>query len=257
MLFKREGYPEESEIVICTVTKIYHHSVFANMDEYGISGMLHISEVSPGRIRNLRDYVQEGKKIICKILRINREKGHVDLSLRRVNDSQRRKKLEEIKQEQKAEKIVEQVAKNAEKDFKKLYFELKGKIFDKYDDLYSCFEEVALSGLSLTSLGIDKKISELLEVIIKQRIKPPEVEIGGLLSLTSYSSNGIEIIKELLEKHTKDIEIMYVGAGRYRLTVKAPDYKTAEKILEKGVNTIIEDITKNKGEGSFERQEIK
>ena len=61
--------PKEGEIVLCKVTKIFHSSVFANLVEYGdfSSGMIHISEIAPGRIRNLRDYVKVGKQIVCVI----------------------------------------------------------------------------------------------------------------------------------------------------------------------------------------------
>ena len=91
MFYKKKGLPEVNDVVICTVKKVLPNSVFVEMDEYGKEGMVHISEVSPGRIRNIRDFVVEGKKIICKVLRINQERGHVDLSLRRVNVSQKMK----------------------------------------------------------------------------------------------------------------------------------------------------------------------
>ena len=107
---KKKDYPEEADLVLCTVSKIYPHCVFVNIDDYsGKQGMIHISEVSPGRIRNIHDYVRMGKKVICKVLRVNLEKGHIDLSYRRVTESQRRNKVNELKQEQKAEKIVEKV----------------------------------------------------------------------------------------------------------------------------------------------------
>ena len=61
MLFKKKGIPEDSELVLCTVTKIYPHCVFLSLDEYEHkSGMAHISEISPGRIRNIGDYVKLG-----------------------------------------------------------------------------------------------------------------------------------------------------------------------------------------------------
>ena len=74
MYFKRQGYPQDSEIVVCKVTKVQFHSVFVNLEEYGKSGMLHISEVSPGRIRNIRDYVVEGKIVVCKVLKIDEKR---------------------------------------------------------------------------------------------------------------------------------------------------------------------------------------
>ena len=55
MIYKKTGLPEDSEIVMCTVTKIQYSSVFVKIDEYGISGMIHISEIAAGRIRNIRD----------------------------------------------------------------------------------------------------------------------------------------------------------------------------------------------------------
>ena len=110
MLLKKEDFPEEDELVMCTVTKVQFHSVFVRLDEYDKSGMIHISEVSPGRIRNIRDFVKESKKIVCKVLGITKEKGHIDLSLRRVTETQKRNKVDEIKQQQKAEKILEFVS---------------------------------------------------------------------------------------------------------------------------------------------------
>src|SRR3989338_2887568 len=102
MLYKRTEPPEEGDIVLCTVKDITHNSIFVVLDEYnGVEGMIHISEISPGRIRNIRDYVKEGKKIVCKILRVNQEKNYLELSLRRVNQMQRIVKNNEYKQEQK------------------------------------------------------------------------------------------------------------------------------------------------------------
>src|SRR3989339_26166 len=106
MLIKRIGYPEESDLVMCTVNYIQHNSVFVSIHEYNRQGMIPISEIAPGRIRNIRDYVTEGRVVICKVLRVNQERGYIDLSLRRVSESQRRQKSDEVKQETKAEKII-------------------------------------------------------------------------------------------------------------------------------------------------------
>ena len=254
MLYRREGMPEEDEIVLCTVTNVQHHSVFAKLDEYGKTGMIHISEVSPGRIRNIRDYVQEGKKVVCKILRIDRVKGHIDLSLRRVNESQKKKKLSEIKQEQKAEKIIESVAKKLNKETEAVYNEIAKNVFEKYIYVYECFNEVVKEDVNLEELGINKEIAKELTKAIKERIKPEKVEIKGRLTIKSYAPDGIDIVKEALSK-AKNTDVRYLGAGKYSLLVKADDYKTAEKILEKSSDSIIDFVEKNKGEANFERLE--
>ncbi len=259
MLLKKEGFPEEDELVMCTVTKVQFHSVFANLDGYGKSGMIHISEVSPGRIRNIRDYVKEGKKVVCKVLRINMEKGHIDLSLRRVTETQRRSKVDEIKQEQKAEKILEFVAKGLNLDVKKLFEEIITNISKKYDSLYEFFQQIVTDSNAIKDAGIDAKTTKKLEEAVKSRIKEVSVRIEGKLKLTSYALNGVDVVKEALKKAAESgkesISIKYLGAGSYNLVVNAKDYKEAEKLLEDALEKALEYVRKNEGEGEFVRAE--
>lgn len=256
MLYRREGYPEEEELVLCTVTNVQHHSVFVKIDEYEKSGMIHISEVSPGRIRNLRDFVQEGKKIVCKVLRIDSAKGHIDLSLRRVNEGQRRQKLDQLKQEQRAENIIESYAKKAGKDFNKIYDEISAAVFKKYVYIYEAFDDIIEDKLDLEKLGLDKELAKGFSDIIKEKIKPQIVEIKGRFNIVSYEKDGVEMIKQALKKaEGKNIEIKYIGAGIYNISVKAEDYKEAEKIMEHCVNSVIKFMGKHNGICEFKRTE--
>lgn len=242
MFFKKQGFPEEGEIVLCTVTSVSYHSVFVNLDEYKKPGMIHISEVSPGRIRNIRDFVKEGKKIVCLVLRINEERGHIDLSLRRVNEIDKRKKIEQIKKEQNAEKIIEVVASKLSIKGNELYEKISPMIMEKYSSFSAYFDEVVKDAERLQELDIPAKYIEALEETIKQRIKPPEVIVKSKLRLKSYAAKGIEIIKESLKK-IEDMgrgssNITYLGSGQYRIVVKAADYKEAEKKLKESTNTL-------------------
>ncbi len=257
MLYRKKGVPQEDEFVMCTVSSVQPHGVFASLDEYEKSGMIHISEIAPGRIRNIRDYVVEGKKIVCKVLKINQEKGHIDLSLRRVNEGQRREKIDEIKQEQVAEKIVESVANKLNINIKPLYEELLQK--SNYGRLFPLFEGVVKGNIKLDDINIDNDTVKELLSIIRQRIKKPEVEIKGDLKLRSYAPNGIDIIKSAL-KNAEDnangmIDIRYKGAGNFKVIIKADDYKTAEKFLKDSIDSAIGHMRKNKGEAEFVRQE--
>lgn len=249
MLYRRSGMPEEDELVLCTITRIYHNSVFAHLDEYGKQGMIHISEVSPGRIRNIRDFVKEGKKIVCKVLRIDPIKGHIDLSVRRVNEGQRRAKTAEIKQELKAEKLIEHFAKKINKPLKEVYDAVSTPVFHKYVYLHQCFKDVVEEKVKLEELGIEHNLAKKLTRVIIEKIKPEKVEIRGELALTSFSPNGIEIIKKALSKAKGTIK--YKGSGKYELIVSAPDYKSAEKMLQKSADAVIDAVKKAKGMASF------
>lgn len=234
MLLKKEGMPEEGEIIICTVKKILFHSVFVSLDEYeNKEGMIHISEIAPGRIRNIRDYVKEGKKVVCKILRVNTEKGHIDLSLRRVNNSERIKKNNEYKQEQKAEKLLEAVAKKNKKSLKDMFDEIGVKLITEYGSLSLGFQNIATDNSLIKGLVLNKKLEESLLEIINEKIKPVEVKISAILTVQNNSSNGIDIIKKVLKTLSdKTSKISYISAPKYRLILTAPDYKIAESKLK-------------------------
>ncbi|MBW2971924.1 S1 RNA-binding domain-containing protein [Candidatus Woesearchaeota archaeon] len=261
MVKKNKGLPAESDLVLCTVTKVYPHSVFANIDDYeNKQGMIHISEIAPGRIRNINDYVRVGKKVICKVLKIDMERGHIDLSLRRVSEGQKREKAEQIKREQKAEKIVEFVAEKLKMDKNKLYDELVTKASAEYESLHDLFEEFISDENVLKSLKLPKNEYDALAEVIRQRIKPPEVEIEGEIKLKSYAPDGVAVVKSILEKASKldeAIIIRYKGGGAYSMNIVHSNYKDAEKVMENAAQSIEAEAKKKECDFSFQRVDKK
>ncbi len=256
MLLKKKNFPEENELVLCTVTKVQYNGVFVKLDEYrDKSGLIHIPEVSPGRIRNISDYVVEGKKIVCLVLRVDIDRGHVDLSLRRVSEPQKRKKIDSIKQQQKAEKILEVVTKKLNKDLNEFYQNVTEKALEDYDTLHSFFEDVVAGKASLEKLPISPEEIKELDEVIRQRIKPEEVKLNAFLNLTIYDPNGVEVIKDILKKiESPNVEIRYSGGSRYNLTIKSHDYKEAEKILEETEQKLSDYMDDKEGISSLERE---
>lgn len=257
MFYHKEGYPEENELILCTVTSVQYNSVFCNLDEYGKSGMIHISEVSPGRIRNIRDYVVEGKKVICKVLRINLERGHIDLSLRRVNDNQKREKSMLIKQEQKAEKIIENLATELKQDPKKVYEAIATPVLESYEYLHMAFQEHVDGDGDLADLGIPKEYLKPLTQRVVEKIKPKQVEIGGTLSLSTFVENGIEVVKEALTKaestDKEHVSVYYLGSGNYKVRVTGEEFKEAEERLKAVLDIATAIVEKSGGETNFVR----
>lgn len=258
MLFKYKEKPAEGTYVVCTVKTILNHSVFVTLDEYqNITGMIHISEIAPGRIRNIREFVSEGKKLICMILRIKTEREQYDLSLRRVQLNKKRMKLEEIKQEEKAEKILEITAKQLKLDFMQVYKSLTQKVFEKYAMLHVLFNEVALENESaLKEFVTDGKLHDTLLENIKLRIKAEKIELKRDVTITSFESDGAELIKKAFDELSKNIpsekvRTSYLGSGKYHIHISESDFEKGEEIYEK-VKKIITDSLKNKAEVEFE-----
>lgn len=254
MFYKKTGLPQEGDIVLCTVKKILSHSVFVDLDEYvNIEAMLHISEVSPGRIRNLRDFVIPGKKIVCKILKVQDEK-HIDISLRRVPMNVRIEKNNEYKQEQKAEKVLEHIGKELNLSLEEMYKKVGYKAIEEFGTITNFYQNIFTDNTILKRLNIDEKIAKLILASVKEKIKTPEVEVSATLVLQSYKENGITTIKNSLLSEIKDnVNITYLSAPRYKIDVKSIDYKTAENILKTVSDRIIENVKKNGCSGELVR----
>ncbi len=256
MYYKREGLPEQDEIVLCKVTKILPNAVFVDLLEYNNGGLIHISEISPGRIRNLRDFVEVDRQIVCKILRLDKEKGHIDLSLRRVNSNQRRDKLDEIKNEIKSEQLIANIATKLKRKSDDLYQEVSKKIFLEYSHLYLCFKEVAEEEADLEKIGIEKNLAKDLTQAILEKFKPKKVFLSVEIILQTYDSAGVNKIKTLLAKVqaiSPIITMAYLGAGRYKVNLEGADFKAVEKEYQKVV-AIAEDFNDKISTAKVERE---
>ena len=243
MFYKKKGLPEIGEIVICTVRRVLPDSIFVDLDEYEKEAMIHISEVAPGRIRNIRDFVKEDKKVVCKVLNINREKGYVDLSLRRVNQAQRITKNNEYKQEHKAEKILEEFGKKQKFDLKTVYEKIGYKIIEDFGTLTNCFNEIVNGKTDLKDLKADADLIKTLVNVVKEKIRPQEVEIVATIKFESDSGDAIDLIKKTLIPNKDNVQVTYLSAPLYRLKVTSHDYKKAEHLI-KEMQTNIEEIAK-------------
>jgi translation initiation factor 2 subunit 1 len=253
MFIKRSGFPEESDLVMCTVNNIQHNSIFVSIHEYDKQGMITISEIAPGRIRNIRDYVVEGKIVVCKVLYVNKERGYIDLSLRRVTEGQRRQKNDEIKQELKAEKIIDMTAHVLKIDGKLLYDKVGSAFLKSYFYIYQAFDDFLNGNIALTDY-LDKNIAETLEKTIREKIKPKEILIAGDITINSWEENGVEDVKTALSSVEKDnVTVSYLGGGRYRILIKGTDYKVVEKLLKDASDSVTNYMKKRKAHIEYER----
>ena len=257
---KESRYPEPGELVIATVQNIFKQGAFVTLDEYGNKrGMLHLSEISLKWVRNIRNYVKEGQKVVLLVLRVNPERGHIDLSLRRVSDAQRKAKLQEVKKEQRANKLLDLLVDEISVPKEQVTEKISREILKKFDTVYDGLEAILLDNSLIDGLEIDDTWKEPLLNLIKKSIKLPLVEITGYVRLQSYRPDGINIIKNSLKKIStyktdSTIEVIYITAPFCRVSVTAKDYKSAEKILRNAVEDGISYIKKHGGTGEFHRK---
>lgn len=250
--------PEPGEIVLATVTKVMDHGAYVTLDEYnGIQGFLHISEIAPGWIRSVSRHVKVGEKKVLLVKKVNAGRGEIDLSLKQVSKDQKKKKLLEAKKIEKGKSFLHNVkerAKLSDNDIDKL----EDVLYSKYDYVYDAFIDIARNGIKvINDLKINKKTISAIEEVCSN-IKLPAVEIRGIMEISSNRPDGVEIIKKTLLdviKKDKNASITYLGAPKYRLSMRGSDFKSAEKAMKPIIETIQRGIEKKKGFFKFTREE--
>lgn len=215
---------EEGDLVLCTVDRIEGTNVFVNIEQDG-QGIIMTSEIAPGRIRNIRDYVVPRKKIVCKVLRVF--ENRVDLSLRRVTPKEQKEVMEHYKLERSYISILNTILKEkAEETIKKI---------QNNEGLYDFFEEIKSNPKRLEEVMSKESAGKILEIINAQKQK--KFEIKKEISLSTIKPNGLELIKEIFS-NIKNAEIKYISAGHYSLKAESSDIKNADNILKSIISEI-------------------
>ena len=251
--------PEIGEIVIATITKISDHGAYVTLDEYNkIQGFLHVSEIAPGWVRKVHRYVKEGEKKVLLVKKVGSERREIDLSLKQISKEQRKKKLLDVKRFEKEQGILKNIQEKSELTTKQIE-ELEDQFLSKYDSVYDAMLNVAIKGTGeINDLKLQKKILTTIEDICS-KMKLPSVELRGILEISNNQSNGVELIQKTLSdaENVEDakIEITYLGAPRYRLSLVAQDFKTAEKSLKPILEKIEKNVKKQSGLYNFTREE--
>jgi len=258
----QKNLPEEGDIVIANVKQVTNHGAYVFLEEYdAMTGFLHISEIATGWIRNIERYIRPNQKIVLKVIRVNKARSEVDLSLKQVSGEEKKSKIIEVKKNEKANAFMAIIKSKANLSNEQIK-QIEEKILTKYDYVYDIFEATTKKGKEvLLPLEFTENVTDIIEEESK-KIPIPHVEIRGIVELSSQKSNGVEIIKSILSaaestKGNSKVMISYIAAPKYRIVVAAENFKIAEKSINSSIEKIKSAIEKENGNFNFIRQESK
>ncbi len=272
MVKSRAKFPKQGEFVISKVTEVQNQYVYVDLIDYDglpsegtARGMIHISEISSRWIKNIRNFVRIGQRIVLRVLRVDPEKGHVDMSLRRVNSAQKEIRLKEWKYAVKYENLLqfltetEEVEMNLDEAYELIGFPVK----DYFDTYQEAIENLKENGEELLNdlEGVTDEVKTTLLKIVDENVEISTVNISGKVKLSFNSEDGIDQIKETLvealkvidSKETRSILINYLAAPFYRLEVTTKDYLDAENILSDALEVFEQKAVQYNGTFEFIR----
>jgi len=260
MAERKPQWPESGDLVIATIESVTDYGAYAKLDEFDKRGLLHVSEISSSWIRNIRDFVREGQKVVLKVLRVDFEKGHIDLSLRRVTKRERIEKIMSWKKERKADALLREVAGKLGLTVEELYKQA-GTLIDEKFGLYEGFEKAVKEGPeALTKIGVPENIAKAFADVAEERIHVKMVKVKGTLEIRCMKPNGVKLIKEAFQavkaEKTRAAEVRFyvIAAPKYSIEALAENYKRAEEVLQKAAQSVVSNITKAGGQGTFRRE---
>ncbi|MCK4327638.1 MAG: translation initiation factor IF-2 subunit alpha [Candidatus Diapherotrites archaeon] len=247
-------YPEPNELVVCRIKNIKGYGAFVDLLEYPKEGFIHISQIASGWIKNIRSHVSEGQIRVALVTNVDREKGMIDVSLRKVNDNQEKRRMSQYKRAKRADKLFERAANELKEDPKESYKKVAEPLKEEFGDLYTGFEAISASGAeAIKQLKLPKKWVDHLVKLAEENVTAPEVTITRKLTLMSYEPDGVKTLRSALQTLEKEgISVTYLSAPGYTLSVTAGDYPDAEKVLRNGLEKIEKQFKKH-GEMSVER----
>lgn len=244
--------PDEGDLVVITLTDIDQNSAYAELDEYeDLSGLIHISEVSRSWIQDINKELNEGEKTVAQVVEAEDE-DNISLSIKRVNDKQKREAMSRWNKEQKAEEFVEEVAEELGMDKDEAIEEIAFPMQEEFGSSFHGFEISVGKENQLQEL-FDEEVVEAIQKVAENNIDLKKEKLEGEVELTFNQSDGLERIQETLENEMDGVEIKYVSAPNYTITTWGRTKELAKEKMDKTVDQVREKTQELDGNFEFSR----
>ncbi|EIM20103.1 hypothetical protein E3Q22_01512 [Wallemia mellicola] len=256
MRFYSQKFPEVDELVMVQVRQIAEMGAYVKLLEYdGIEGMILLSELSRRRIRSIQKLIRVGRNEVVVVLRVDKEKGYIDLSKRRVSPEDVLKCEERFNKSKAVHSIMSHVSGKLNLDMEKLYEDVAWPLHNKYGHSYDAFKlSISEPEMIFSQLSVSEEILHELKANISRRLTPQPVKIRSDLEVTCFSYEGIDAIKgalkagEALQTETIPIKIKLVAPPLYVISTTSTDKAGGLALLEKAVALVQEKMQQSGGE---------
>lgn len=254
--FYENKYPEVDDLVIVEVKSIEEMGAYVALKEYGdIEGMILLSELSRRRIRSVNKIIRVGRLEVVVVLRVDKEKGYIDLSKRRVSEEDIAKADEKYTKAKAVHSIMRHVAEATGKQLEEVYTAIGWPLYKKYGHAYDAFKaSLADADQVLEGLELEETMRESLMKNIRRRLTPQPVKVRADIELTCFKSKGIEAIRAALTKGqdtstpAAPIKITLVAPPLYVVVTTAITKDIGIKALQTAIAAIKAEIGQYKGD---------
>ncbi|XP_024390263.1 eukaryotic translation initiation factor 2 subunit alpha homolog [Physcomitrium patens] len=266
-------YPEVDDVVMVSVKNIAEMGAYVSLLEYNnIEGMILLSELSRRRIRSISSLIKVGRQEPVMVVRVDKEKGYIDLSKRRVSEEDIARCEERYNKSKLVHSIMRHVADTLEADLEDIYTHVGWPLYKKYGHAFEAFKLIVndpdsvLNGLTkeVKEMEGDKEVTKIVPAMtepvqdaliknIKRRMTPQPLKIRADIELKCFQFDGVLHIQSAMRKAeaagTEEcpVKIKLVAPPLYVLTTQTLNKELGITVLENALNACTKEIEKHRG----------
>jgi translation initiation factor 2 subunit 1 len=254
--FYEQKYPEVDDLVMVRVKSITEIGAYVSLLEYDNSeGLILSSELSRKRIRSISQLIRVGRTEVVVVLRVDPEKGYVDLSKSKVAPEDIPKCEEKYNKAKTVHSIMRHLSEITDQNLETLYETIGWPLYRRFNHAFDAFK-LALTEPDKVFKDIQfptPDTKEQLLQIIQRRLKPQPVKVRADIEVTCFAYDGIDAIKKALklgEEQGDDdtpINITLVAPPLYVMVTTSHDKGLGIATLDKAVKVITESIESSGG----------
>ena len=255
--FYEKEFPEPETLVTVNVKQIAEMGAYVSLLEYGnIEGMILLSELSRRRIRSINKLIRVGKNEVVMVLRVDKEKGYIDLSKRRVSPEDIAEAEERFNKSKMTHSVLRHVAQRQQESgnstitCKWLYENIAWPLYKRYPHVYDAFR-AAIAEPEEVFKGLPELAPDVMEGLlsqIKRKLTPQPIKIRCDIEVTCYNYEGIEAVRAALMAgkgvgtDEVPIQIRLIAPPLYVMTTSTLDKTGGLELLGKACEVINEKI---------------
>jgi len=249
-------YPAAEDLVVVQVKNVAEMGAYVSLLEYdNIEGMILLSELSRRRIRSINKLIRVGRTEIVVVLRVDKEKGYIDLSKRRVSPEDIQKAEEKFNKSKAVHSIMRHVSETCHVRLEDIYNQFGWDLYKRFGHAYDAFKLIVTQADKvLEPYNISPDILDALLKNIKRRLTPQAIKMRADVEVMCFGYEGIDAIKEALlaaeALSTPDIpiKIKLVAPPLYVIMTSALQKEEGLALLQKACDTITTMVKAKGGE---------
>ncbi|KAM0671751.1 subunit alpha of translation initiation factor 2 [Ordospora colligata] len=240
-------YPREGELVIARVSSIDTDGLTLDLLEYGdVQGLVLLGELSKKRVRTIQQVTKVGCIEICLVIKVDEEKGHVDLSMSKVTDSEKASCKEASARNKLAYYIMAKASRKLEIPVSELYENMGYEKEVEYGSLY-CFFAKAKDNEGILA---DDEIGMTIKELIKEQFQASTYKVRADVDVLCAAKGGVEAIKNAFEDAIlidPKLEFNLIKTPTYSITRVSSSKDKAYESVSKACEALMHRIAKEGG----------